>query len=296
MDTGEVPESSKMLSRVKESLAKICDSSPAVKAASLAYSSRCELRLLTCVLQPVMEFLTAPSLCVASQVCSAWRDVAAGLRAASSLNLTGERLSPDSLSLITRRSPSRLWLGGTNLTLAELSWLLQRTSPSHLSLARLDWELTVSALTVSPCTSLSSLSLEAVTSLTDSALADLFSQSSLSGLQSLNLSHTQISDVSMRCLAEKLPSLTRLQLVGCSKLTEAGLVQLGDPTLPLCSNIKTLDISQCPLIKEISPLASCLNLSHLNLAGSGLSQEKIENFRSLDNKFKLFKKSVLSKL
>merc|ERR1712150_9421 len=110
-----------------------------------------------------------------------------------------------------------------------------------------DWELAVSALTASPCSSLSSLSLKAVTTLTDSAVAELFrpredtKKCSLSGLRSLTLSNTEISDVSMRSLAENLPSLTSLRLQGCARLTEAGLVQLGDPTLPLCSSLRSLD-------------------------------------------------------
>merc|ERR550539_1210910 len=147
--------------------------------------------------------------------------------------------------------------------------------------------MTVSALTVSPCSSLTSLSLEAVSSLSDAAVGELLKPKEdsqkccLSGLQSLNLSHTEISDVSMRSLAQTLPSLSSLKLQGCLKLSEAGLVQLGDPTLPLCSSLKSLDISHCAAIKEISPLASCINLAYLNLGESGVSSEKIHEFRSL---------------
>ena len=96
--------------------------------------------------------------------------------------------------------------------------------------------------------------------------------------------------------AVALPSLSSLKLQGCRKLTEAGLVQLGDPTLPLCSSLNTLDISHCAAVKEISPLASCINLTFLNLESSGVSSEKIHQFQSVDKKFKLLNNCVLSAL
>ena len=304
MDTSESPgETSRpnLSSRVQASLVKICQLSPSVREASLAYSNMSEARLASCVLMPVLQYLTSPELCLAGQVCSAWRDVAGRVREGRGLDLTGVTLTPNCLSVITRHSPSSLRLDRTNITQTELSWLLQRTAPSFLSLSHLDWQVTVSALPASPCSSLTTLSLHGVTSLTDAAMAELFrprdsQKCSLSGLRSLSLSHTEVSDVSMRYLAQNLHSLTTLKLEGCVKLTEAGLVQLGDPTLPLCSNLQTLDISHCPLVKEISPLASCINLSYLNVAGAGLSDEKIHHFRSLDSKFKLFNNCVFSKL
>ena len=306
MDTSDSPGAGgpprSLVSRAQESLDKIHLSRPAVKAASQAYKLGPELAVSACVLKPVLEFLPFPQLCRVSGVSSAWREVSAQLRTGRPrMDLSDVEVSPALLSRVTSLQPASLSLAGAKLSLSDLSWLLQRTAPSHLSLSRLDWKVTVSALTVSPCSSLTSLSLEAVTSLTDSALAELLkpkedSQAcSLSGLQSLNLSKTEISDVSMRYLAQRLPSLACLRLQGCGKLSEAGLVQLGDPTLPLCSNLKTLDISDCPAITEISPLASCIHLNYLNLGGSGVSSEKIHQLISVDNKFKLFNNCVLSK-
>merc|ERR1719480_589650 len=157
-----------------------------------------------------------------------------------------------------------------------MTWILQRLpSLQHLSLSSLDWTGPVSALTAASLTSLTSLSLDSVTGLNDAALSQLLrprddtKKCSLAGLRSLDLSRTSISDISLRYIAQNLVQLRHLRLSACDKLTEAGLTQIGDTSLHLSKSLQSLDISQCPNIKDLSPLSACENLTRINLSSSG---------------------------
>ena len=133
-----------------------------------------------------------------------------------------------------------------------MTWILQRLlNLQHLSLSSLDWTGPVYALAAAPPTSLTSLSLDSVTGLSDAALSQLLrprddtKKCSLAGLRSLDLSRTSISDISLRYIAQNLTSLSNLRLRACDKLTEASLTQIGDTSLHLSKSLHSvgLDLS-----------------------------------------------------
>merc|ERR1712029_1167495 len=88
-------------------------------------------------------------------------------------------------------------------------------------------------------------------------------------------SRTGITDVSLRYIAQSLPSLSCLKLVGCSKITDAGMTQIGDNSLQLSGSLENLDISDCTSVKEISSLISCNNLRRISTFNSGLSEQSL---------------------
>ena len=77
-----------------------------------------------------------------------------------------------------------------------------------------------------------------------------------------------MTDVSLRYVAQFLPSLERLVLAACAGLTDAGLVQLGHASLPLHATLATLDLSGCA---EVAPLVPCTALRCNHLAGSAVT-------------------------
>ena len=273
-----VPES-----KVFAIIERICASSEKVRAAKDLYQAGTPLAEAPLLVQPCLQLLPSPLQAVCRAVCRSW---AACLppTPSSCVDLQGSTLSSHSLAAVARLQPQLLHLGHTNITKQHLAWLLPKLPSTRLlSLAALDFQLSVSALTSPSCPTLSCLDLRAVSGLQDSAVSALLrsrdtKRSNLANLRSLNLSSTDITDVSLRYIAQFLPSLCRLVLSSCSKLTDAGLVQLGDASLPLCSSLLTLDLSSCPGVTELVPLASCSSVCRINLLHSGVGPEAVQKY------------------
>jgi len=259
---------SKMISRVQDLIQNIASKSVGVHAASEVYQGKCETHLSSCIMTPVFSLLTTAERAVVRQVCKGWSNIILKQTSFKSiLDLTGLTIPAASLTTIVKAPLTSLNLSKTNINKQQLSWILQRLPHlQHLSLQHLDWNTAVSALSVSAATTLSHLNLDSVTSLNDSSLSSLFRHKDdikkcpLAGMKILDLSRTGITDVSLRYIAQSLPSLSCLKLVGCSKITDAGMTQIGDNSLQLSRSLENLDISDCTSVKEISSLISCNNL------------------------------------
>jgi len=268
--------------RISSILETICLSSTRVRAALTLYSTGSSLVLSELVMLPVLQYLSTPQQALARTVCRSWHRIVTRFMSPSiSSDLNGHKVTPYVLSVVAKYQPSKLILGFTNTSKQQLTWLLPRLpNTKSLSLQGLDWSTAVSALTSSSCPAFSSLNLRSVMGMNDSCISALFrprdnKRSPLSSLRHLDLSHIEISDISLRYLAQFLPSLTSLNLTGCVKLTDAGLVQLGDPSLPLCSNLTNLSISFCSSVSDLTHLSRCLNLGKLTFLNSGVSGEAV---------------------
>merc|ERR1712083_716805 len=141
-----------------------------------------------------------------------------------------------------------------------------------------------------------SLDLSQVSGLTDPSVNQLLrARNNLATLKSLNLASTEVTDVSLRYIAQSLPALARLVLSNCSKLTDAGLVQLGDTSLPLNLSLVTLDLSNCQAISELAPLTPCPALRSLHMLGTAVTVENAQKFTtSCKSKLQLYPGPVLA--
>ena len=181
----------------------------------------------------------------ARQICTKWNKAIQNIqKLQNSLDLTGHDISASLLPNIIKPNLLSLNLSKTNINKQMMTWLLQRLpSLRHLFLCSLDWTGPVSSLTTLSLTSLTSLSLDSVTGLNDAALSQILrprddtKKSSLVNLRSLDLSRTSITDISLRYITQNLSLLRYLRLRGCDKLTEAGLIQIGDSSLYLSKNL-----------------------------------------------------------
>ena len=101
----------------------------------------------------------------------------------------------------------------------------------------------------------------------------------LSWLQTLNLSHTNLSDKFLKILASTKPyALKTLQISMCKNVTDNGVTSISYLTA-----IQHLDISQLSLIKDfgIAQLSKKLHrLKHLNLNGCILLTDRSLNYLS----------------
>ena len=90
-------------------------------------------------------------MCVC-RVCSAWHKVSLDPSLWSVVNLTRQKMSSHLLSTTVQKQPTGLVLDWTNLGKQHLNWLLPRIPQTRqLSLAGLDFSLTVSSLNTSNC-------------------------------------------------------------------------------------------------------------------------------------------------
>lgn len=308
MDTTDSPPDangfrpSKMMSRVSDIIDKLCGKNSFVRAAVEVYSGSSEFITNDVFLGQVLSYLPTPQLVTARQVCTKWNGAIQNiLKMQTCLNLTGHNISASLLPNIVRPQLRSLIISKTNINKQQVTWILQRLPClQHLSLSCLDWHGPVSSLAAAPPTSLTSLSLDSVTGLSDAALSQLLrprddtKKCSLAGLRSLDLSRTSISDISLRYIAQNLALLCHLKLRACDKLTEAGLTQIGDTTLHLSKSLQSLDISHCPNIKDLTPLSACDNLTRVELLSSGVAESSLNAFLAQNTKLKKFNNLVLS--
>jgi len=283
-------------------LERICKSSARVKSAIAAYSSKTPLPEVPIIIMPCLSLLSTPTQGLVKSVCKTWARCLSGN--SNTVDLRGSVLSPSTLAHVARLQPDILYIGETCATKQQLTWLLPKLSNTRLlSLSSLDYNLSVSALANPTCPALNCLDLSCVSGLTDPAINLLLrgrdnKKNNLVGLRSLNLSRTEITDVSLRYIAQFLPSLCRLVLSSCPRLTDAGLVQLGDSSLSLANTLVTLDISSCTAVTELAPLVPCVSLRYLYLANTGVSPEIVQRFltsSSFENlKLKLFRGGIVA--
>ena len=308
MDTSESPPDgdrvrpSRMISRVGDLFNKLHGSNPMIRTAIEVYSGSSEFITNEIIISQILCYLPTPQMLSARQVCTKWNKAIQNIqKLQNSLDLTGHDISASLLPNIMKPNLLSLNLSKTNINKQMMTWLLQRLpSLRHLFLCSLDWTGPVSSLTTLSLTSLTSLSLDSVTGLNDAALSQLLrprddtKKSSLANLRSLDLSRTSITDISLRYITQNLSLLRYLRLRGCDKLTEAGLTQIGDSSLYLSKNLWSLDISDCPNIKDLSPLASCSVLTHVYMLSSGVTESALNAFLAQQQKFKMFNNYVLS--
>jgi len=290
------------LSRISSILETICLSSSRVRSAMTLYSTGTSLTQSELIMMPILTMLSTPQQAMVKLVCKSWhRIVSRCLAPAVLTDLTGHKVTPHLLSVVARYQPSSLLLSLTNTSKQQLVWLLPRLSNIRvLSLQGLDWAASVSALTSSSCPAITSLNLGSVTNINDSSISALVrprenKRSTLSSLRHLDLSYTDISDISLRYLAQYLPCLSSLNLRSCSKITDAGLVQLGDPSLPLCSTLTSLNLSSCSSLTGLTHLARCSSLALLTFTETGVSYEATMTFMSQMPSLFLYKEGVIAK-
>lgn len=105
--------------------------------------------------------------------------------------------------------------------------------------------------------------------------------SRLKYLRNLSLCSCDISDVSLRYIAQHLSYIEVLNLSSCGRITDAGVAQLTSPPASAITTLVSLNLSGCRLVSDTSLdyLIKCQALKHLDLRNSSnITRQKIINF------------------
>ena len=98
-------------------------------------------------------------------------------------------------------------------------------------------------------------------------------KSRLKLLRSLDLSHTEVTDVGLRYIAQYLSQLSDLKLTKCWKVTDAGLAQLSS-----LENLTKLDLSSCKMVSNqgLIHINKCKNIIHLDCTNTSVDKEGLK--------------------
>ena len=217
-------------------------------------------------------------------VCKTWHRVTRNKVFENSLDLSGLKITSDMINTMANLKADTLILDWSNLGKQQLSWLLPKiqTITKTLSLVGLDFSSQVAGLISPFCPYLVELNLSFVTNLSDASLNKLLvrteeKKSNLAGLRRLSLNNTEITDISLRYISQQLPTLTRLSVAGCDKVTDAGLVQIGDPTLNLSHSLVWLNIQGCKGVTDsgLVHVSRCTRLQRINCLNTSITQNAV---------------------
>ena len=218
----------------------------------------------------VFSFLPTEDLCRCMRVCRTWNRWAIDRSLWSRLSLTCRRLRSNHLIGLVRRQPQHLDLSHTNISRAQLSWLVARLPQlQYLSLAGNAWHA-VAALCCSACPLLTSLNLNWVSGLRDPCVKDLVtpprdhrpgideSISRLHLVRELYLAGSDITASGLESVVDEMPRLTLLDLSYCACLADFSLL-----ILSRCRHLRHLDLTGCHQLSDAA-LMHLLTLEHLS--------------------------------
>lgn len=202
------------------------------------------------------------------------------------------------------RQPRVLILDWCKITKEQLLWLLVRLPQSKaLSLQGCPWS-TVSCLRSCVCPTLTSLNLSFVPTMNDAALQHILSPPldhrpglvdlacRLSGLRTLKLAGSHITDAGVRAIVRVLPKLSMLDLSQCYPITDDGVEMLTQIV-----SLSTLQLSGCTSISEqsLKILNKCKNLTYLDLRHTKLTKTAINKFVTTLDGFQVYDTRLIVK-
>lgn len=261
------------------------------------------------VILPVLSHLSRKDLQSCMSVCKIWNTWCMEPKLWKRLDLSKQKLNSTILTGIIKRQPLELFLSWTDINIKQLRWLIMRLPQlHHLSLAGCSASL-VTGLSTINCPLIKTLDLSWVDSLNDNIMKEILSppvdsrpglmetKTRLRQLVELKLAGSNISDTSLRLISHNLPSLTKIDLSNCHKITDIGIASLGAAK---SKNLISLNVSSCCNITDTSldALRRCESLEHLDAQNcSNVSITACFKFISVSkrNDLKMVKTKLISK-
>ena len=112
--------------------------------------------------------------------------------------------------------------------------------------------------------------------------------SRLKCLKNLSLAGCDITDVALRYIVQHLSIIENINLSSCKRITDAGIAQLASLPAATVKMLKSLNLSYCTLLTELSVeyLSKCEVLKFLDLRHTYISQQRVISFAN-SSKFNL---------
>ncbi|KAA0194199.1 hypothetical protein HAZT_HAZT008488 [Hyalella azteca] len=211
------------------------------------------------VLLSVFKLLSVNDLLVVMRVCREWARWSVHPSLWPHLTLPPNRpVRPDQMEGIVRRQPNKLTLSWTQLTQAQLKWLLMRLPQlSELELEGLTWG-EVREIATCYCPPLSKLNLNFVQGFNDDTLALMLAPpvskrpgfrnqqcSRLSNLTHLSLSNSLVTNTGITAICSEL-RLVHLDVSNCIMVTEDTIKIIVDG---VGNTLESLDVRSCQNLK-----------------------------------------------
>ena len=228
------------------------------------YMTNGEKHPLKCdVWSNIFSFLPRADLARCMVVCKCWNRWCINAALWKKIDLSKKRIVQVHLLGMVRRQPMNLDLSAVIMTQKQILWLLERLPLlKTLIMSKCSWA-TLSGLCMSSCPLLYTLDISWATGLNDKCFEDLVMPpvdrkpavtniSRLSRLKSLNVSGSEITDMSMAVVAAHLTDLEHLNLSYCARITDQGMQLLTDPDSPIIHNLKTLNVSGCRQLTDVA--------------------------------------------
>ena len=108
----------------------------------------------------------------------------------------------------------------------------------------------------------------------------LDNKSRLKNIKRLYLRGTEISDVSLRYVAQYLHHLIFLDVSSCWKISNDGLAQLSMGNTKIMETLQTIEMSGCKQVSNqgLQNLSLCPNLSYVDCSGTRVNNEGLRKF------------------
>ena len=243
------------------------------------------------VIMPVLPYLSRKDVINCLYVCKLWNRWAIDPRVWKKINVATAKITSNVLVGIVRRQPICLDLSWTNISMKQLSWLLNRLPQlKELKLAGCRGSC-ISALASSNMPLLKTLDISFVDTLDDDAMREIFSppsdsrpglletKSRLRLLSSLSLAAADITNVSIILISNSLNNVTHLDLSNCSKITDEAITFITSP--PRAEKLNCVHLYACDNLTDacLEPLKRCLNITLLDLRKCGrISSTAVSRF------------------
>ena len=105
-------------------------------------------------------------------------------------------------------------------------------------------------------------------------------KSRLKMLRKLNISGTEISDISLRYITQYLHHLTCLKISGGYKVSNDGIAQLSLPDTKISEILNTVDLSGCKQVNNqgLQNLSKCKTLIYVDCTNTQINNEGLRKF------------------
>ncbi len=212
----------------------------------------------------IFGHLSQSELCLCMRVCRTWNRWAMMHGFWTFINASEKKINSFILEGIVRRQPMKLSLSHCNVTYNQIKWLTARLPRLIYLDLKGNTSSSIAALFKGVFPPLYYLDISWCESVTDDVILDLLCPSSdglfpkrnksrLGKLKELSLAGCDVTDKSLRYISKLLPSLEKLDVSYCNKITDLGVDAL------------TSDASICrDVLKEVD-LSGCKNLTSSSL-------------------------------
>lgn len=245
---------------------------------------------------PILQKLDRKDIMNCMLVCRLWNSWTMDPSLWEELDISGHRVNSNVLLGIVRRQPLALNLSWTNINHRQMTWLIARLPRlQSLSLAGCNMA-TVPAISTCNCPLLRVLDLSHIDGLNDELMKELSSaptdlrpglhetKTRLRRLTHLNLSHTLVTDVTLRLISHHFPEVTSIDLSGCQNVSDVGIAILGAAK---STKLVELKVSGCSCISDTSldTLKKCQRLALVDLRDcDAVTTSACQKFVSTKNK------------